>query len=63
MSTGALPTWQAFQLFIEMGGHGPYVWTVYLTALALLVANYMKFRRDRRRTIRTLSAGTLKKTK
>ena len=26
----------SFQAFLSMGGHGPYVWTVYLTTLALL---------------------------
>lgn len=42
------------QVFVSMGGHGPYVWTVYLTALVLLIGNFAKFRRERRRTLREL---------
>ena len=44
-------SFENFQAFLSMGGHGPYVWTVYLTALALLVGNFAKFRRERRRTL------------
>ena len=47
-------SFENLQAFLSMGGHGPYVWTVYLTALALLVGNFAKFRRERRRTLREL---------
>ena len=45
---------EAVQGVVDMGGHGPYVWTVYLTAVVLLAANYVKLWRDRRQTLRTL---------
>ena len=56
MISGASETWLAVRVFIDMGGHGPYVWVVYLTAVVLLVANYLKFRLDHGRTVRTLRA-------
>ena len=47
-------SFDSFQAFLTMGGHGPYVWTVYLTTLVLLTLNFAGFRRERRRTLREL---------
>ena len=49
-------SFESLQAFLSMGGHGPYVWTVYLTALALVGVNLAGFRRGRRRTLRELRA-------
>ncbi len=56
MSGGVLEACQALRDFAYMGGHGPYVWTVYVTAVTLVVANYVQLRLNRRRTLRTLRA-------
>lgn len=47
-------SFEGLQTFLAMGGHGPYVWTVYLTTIVLLAVNFAGFRRERRRTIREL---------
>ena len=47
---------ESLAAFVSMGGHGAYVWTVYLAALALLIGNFAKLRRDRRRIMRQLRA-------
>ena len=47
-------SFESLQAFVSMGGHGPYVWSVYLTALVLLVGNFANFRRERRQTLREL---------
>ena len=47
-------SFESLQAFLSMGGHGPYVWTVYLTTFVLLTVNFAGFRRERRRTLREL---------
>ena len=47
-------SFESLQAFLSMGGHGPYVWTVYLTTFVLLTVNFVGFRRERRRTLREL---------
>ncbi len=49
-------SFESLQAFLSMGGHGVYVWTVYLTALTLLVGNFIGLRRTRQRTLRELRA-------
>jgi len=40
--------------FLSMGGHGVYVWAVYLTTLILLGVNVAALRKERRRTLAEL---------
>ncbi len=47
-------SFDSLDAFLAMGGHGPYVWVVYLTTVVLLIGNFAKFRRERRRTLRQL---------
>ena len=49
-------TFDSWQAFIAMGGHGLYVWMAYSAALALLIANLAGLRAERRRTRRQLQA-------
>lgn len=49
-------SFDSLEAFLAMGGHGFYVWTVYLTTLALLIANFANLRRAWRRTLRELRA-------
>lgn len=49
-------SFDSLEAFLAMGGHGAYVWTVYLTAIGLLIGNFAKFSRERRRTLRELRA-------
>ncbi len=44
----------SLQAFIEMDGHGLYVWLVYGSAAPLLVFNLLRMRRERRRLLREL---------
>ena len=48
MSFDSLPA------FLAMGGHGAYVWTVYVTAVLLLAGNFARISRERRRILRLL---------
>ena len=47
-------TFESVQEFFSMGGHIPYVWTVYLTTVVLLIGNFARFPYERRRTLREL---------
>lgn len=41
----------SFQEFLAMGGHAPYVWTVWSVTLALLVASGLHARVEHRHTL------------
>lgn len=49
-------SFDSFQGFLAMGGHGLYVWMVYLTAWGLLAGNFVQMGRSRRKILRKLQA-------
>lgn len=44
-------SFDSFAAFIEMGGHGPYVWGSYLVAILVVAYNVIAPIRERRRTL------------
>lgn len=49
-------SFDSFQAFLAMGGHGLYVWMVYLAAWGLLAGNFVQMGRSRRKILRELQA-------
>ena len=48
-------SFNTFQEFLAMGGHGLYVWLCYGVGLAVLVGNYLVAGQARRHTLRQLA--------
>lgn len=49
-------SFDSFQAFLAMGGHGLYVWMVYLAAWGLLAINFVQLGRARRKALRAVRA-------
>lgn len=49
-------SFDSFQAFLAMGGHGLYVWMVYLAAWGLLAINFVQLARARRKALRAVRA-------
>lgn len=49
-------SFDSFQAFLAMGGHGLYVWMVYLAAWGLLAVNFVQLGRSRRKALRMVRA-------
>ncbi len=47
-------SFETFHDFLQMGGHGPYVWWSYAAGAAVLVLNVVRLIRGRRRALDVL---------
>jgi heme exporter protein D len=47
----------SFQAFIEMGGHGPYVWACYIVFFVLSIVLIRWSKRQHRLVLRTLASS------
>jgi heme exporter protein D len=47
-------SFESFHAFLEMGGHGPYVWGSYAAGAVLLALNLVRLAVTRRRTFEAL---------
>ena len=55
-------SFDSLQAFLAMGGHGFYVWMVYLAAWGLLAVNFVQLGRSRRKALRMVRAQALAET-
>ncbi len=51
-------SFESFQAFVDMGGHGVYVWWSYAAGLCVLVYNVLRPLRARRRVLDSLARAT-----
>lgn len=50
-------SFESFHAFLEMGGHGPYVWGSYVAGVVVLALNLVRVTVARRRTLEALRRG------